>query len=610
MKLNQDINNLRAIAVMSVICYHFRPDLAPAGFYGVDIFFTISGFLIWKKIASQSTHKNLIFNFYKDRINRIIPPLAIMLSVLMALGYHYSNSIDYEYLGKQAAYTSAFLSNIFFSGQTGYFTNNSHEKILQHTWSLSIEVQYYILTPLILTVLLKIRHQRIRVITITTILASIYYQSENTDNPQTYFSSMARAWEFATGVLLAQQAKANISGRTKEIIKITSWLLMPIILTTGSQDQTWELQNAIIAVASCGCIIHFSTENTESTKHTTYKTISFILKPIGLASYSLYIWHWPIIAIYKLYQLPYSTISGIPITLLAGLASHKYIERNPALTKNKNSWIINILLIILTFTAGEFISRTNGVPERLSNEAYEANLKARAALNEKPTDFRKTIILEDRTKYKGNILIIGASHAQTAYFHAIEANQKYDVYFHTEAGCFITPSSNSHNKCTKFQNSEIPGNGIIFEKAVIFLYCFYCGFSKDLQVRNSEAEFRYNKLVGFIHKIKDRSAQIYIVMPEPFGDAYNPKKHLRLGLEINIDKQDVIKHFNEHYNAIDKIKNLELPFINFIDPLDFLCSESSCKTTTEDGDFIYYDDSHMRPSYAKSLMSYLDRIYE
>ena len=151
MQFREDINGLRAIAVIAVVLFHFNSSWMPGGFAGVDVFFVISGFLmtgiIFKGLEQQ---KFSILRFYVARANRIIPALAILCIILLILGWFYLTPQDYKALGKHAASSVTFVSNVTYWLESGYFDALASEKWLLHTWSLSVEWQFYLIYPLVL----------------------------------------------------------------------------------------------------------------------------------------------------------------------------------------------------------------------------------------------------------------------------------------------------------------------------------------------------------------------------------------------------------------------------------------------------------------------------
>ncbi|MFT7682398.1 MAG: peptidoglycan/LPS O-acetylase OafA/YrhL, partial [Moritella dasanensis] len=150
MKFRTDLNGLRAIALIAVVLFHFNPSIAPGGFAGVDIFFVISGFLmtgiIFKGLNTNSLN---LAEFYLCRANRIIPPLALLCFTLLLFGWFLLPPMDYINLGMHAASSVSFLSNITYFYEADYFDAGAYEKWLLHTWSLSVEWQFYIIYPII-----------------------------------------------------------------------------------------------------------------------------------------------------------------------------------------------------------------------------------------------------------------------------------------------------------------------------------------------------------------------------------------------------------------------------------------------------------------------------
>jgi peptidoglycan/LPS O-acetylase OafA/YrhL len=155
LNFRQDINGLRAFAVLAVVVFYFSSNWLPGGFAGVDVFFVISGFLmtglIFTKIESQTFS---VLNFYKARANRIIPPLAFLCLALFIFAYFCFTPDNFEKLSINIAESLSFISNVlFWQESSNYFSSSSHEKWLLHTWSLSVEWQFYLIYPLVLVFL-------------------------------------------------------------------------------------------------------------------------------------------------------------------------------------------------------------------------------------------------------------------------------------------------------------------------------------------------------------------------------------------------------------------------------------------------------------------------
>ena len=157
MQFREDINGLRAIAVIAVVLFHFNSSWMPGGFAGVDVFFVISGFLMTGIIFKGLEQENFsILRFYVARANRIIPALALLCIILLIFGWFFLSPTEYKALGKHAVSSVGFISNNIYWLESGYFDSSSHEKWLLHTWSLSVEWQFYIIYPIILVLSSKV----------------------------------------------------------------------------------------------------------------------------------------------------------------------------------------------------------------------------------------------------------------------------------------------------------------------------------------------------------------------------------------------------------------------------------------------------------------------
>lgn len=195
-----DINGLRAWAVIAVIFYHFSIPGFGGGFVGVDIFFVISGYLMTRIIVlGMENEKFNLWTFYLSRARRIFPALLALCVSLLVFGWFYLSSVDYNELSKHVLTSILFISNIKFWREAGYFDAASHEKWLLHTWSLSVEWQFYLLLPLILITLWKLR-PNVRLLTtviglglLTSLVLSVLATSWKPS--AAFYLLPTRAWE-------------------------------------------------------------------------------------------------------------------------------------------------------------------------------------------------------------------------------------------------------------------------------------------------------------------------------------------------------------------------------------------------------------------------------
>lgn len=324
MKFRKDINGLRAFAVIAVVLFHFNASWMPGGFAGVDVFFVISGFLMTGIIFRGIEQDDFsILKFYIARANRIIPAMALLCLVLFAVGWFYLTPIEYRALGKHAASSVSFISNFVYFTEAGYFDAASHEKWLLHTWSLSVEWQFYIIYPLVLIALRKFMSINTMKITIVigTILGFIFCAWATYKYPSaSYYLFPTRAWEMMAGGV-AYLYPFTLQESRKKIVE---WLGLALVVGSCfliSATNPWPGYLAIFPVLGSFLII-------QAQRNDSIITGNVVFQKIGAWSYSIYLWHWPFVVIIYTFSLPeYYIYLGITLSTLLGFLSYKYIEK-------------------------------------------------------------------------------------------------------------------------------------------------------------------------------------------------------------------------------------------------------------------------------------------
>lgn len=322
MNFRYDINGLRAIAVIAVVLFHFNPAWVPGGFAGVDVFFVISGFLMTGIIFRGLENDNFnLFKFYVARANRIIPALAVLCLVLLVFGWFYLTPLDYQALGKHVASSMGFMSNVIYWRESGYFDVASHEKWLLHTWSLSVEWQFYILYPIVLVALKKFLslENLKRLIVVGTVLgfALSVLATMKWPNPA-YYLLPTRAWEMMMGGV-AFLYPWNISKSKKKIAELIGFVLILASYAFVSSDIPWPGHFALIPVLGSYLMI---VANRQSSIITNNK----VFQCLGKWSYSVYLWHWPIVVFGYYYGIQGWALCGIPLSIVLGGVSFKFVE--------------------------------------------------------------------------------------------------------------------------------------------------------------------------------------------------------------------------------------------------------------------------------------------
>ena len=299
-KYRADIDGLRAVAVLSIVLFHLDIEPFTGGFVGVDIFFVISGFLITSIIVRElQAGEFSLARFYERRVRRILPALIVVLVATLLTGLLLLTPQQFEELAGSAAATTVFSSNLFFFFGTGYFDGPSEYKPLLHTWSLAVEEQYYILFPFLLIVIARRLAFRFVPWLLATAGLSFFVCIMATPSHEAaaFFLIPFRAWELLIGSLLAVQIAPPLGGRrARELLAASGLLMVLTSVLVYTRNTPFPGVAAALPTIGTAFIIHAGTSGGSLVNRALgIKVLVFF----GLISYSLYLWHWPVVVYAK-----------------------------------------------------------------------------------------------------------------------------------------------------------------------------------------------------------------------------------------------------------------------------------------------------------------------
>jgi peptidoglycan/LPS O-acetylase OafA/YrhL len=375
-KYRADIDGLRAIAVVPVVLFHAGVSGFSGGFVGVDIFFVISGYLITSIISLEIDDKRFsIFSFYRRRIRRIFPALIVVVSFCIIAGYILLTPNDYESLGQSVIATALFISNLFFWQHTNYFEAPVSENPLLHTWSLAIEEQFYLFYPFILILISTyIRTARTVVIASFGLVSFIVCALMVNYKPSaTFYLGPTRVWELFIGGLIALGAMPRITSLIfASVIAISGLSLIIFSVLFYSQSTRFPGLTALAPVLGATFLI-WSGMNRRTFIH--YLLATRPLKEVGKASYSLYLWHFPLIAFasYSVIGAP-SLVVRISLCIAAVVISFislRFVEqpfRSSVRLESVDKLVLSALLsMALICGIGVVIAVSGGVRGRMDS---------------------------------------------------------------------------------------------------------------------------------------------------------------------------------------------------------------------------------------------------
>ncbi len=377
MNYRQEIDGLRAIAVMGVILYHVGLKSISAGYAGVDVFFVISGFLIGGIIFRERANGTFRYrNFYARRARRILPALFTVILLSMLAGWWTMMPQTLRYFGGAALSTLLFISNIWFFQVIDYFNPAALKDPLIHTWSLAVEEQFYFFVPLLFGLLWRFGTKVLFWVFATLALISLATAVlTNIDSPMAAFYLIhTRAWELFAGVLAALAfPKLAVSPRTSGWLANLGLLLILAGLGLIPAHVPWPGGWTIIPVTGTVLVLLFGQAPSLARTALTLRPLTLI----GLVSYSAYLWHQPLISFLDLAGYPLSgwlqALATVAAILAASWLSWRFIEQpfrrgaSPSKTFVRGS-LIMAGLGIATFSVGGHI--TKGYPNRMPAEVH------------------------------------------------------------------------------------------------------------------------------------------------------------------------------------------------------------------------------------------------
>ena len=645
-----EIDGLRAIAVISVIIYHLQISLfdfpvLSGGFLGVDIFFVISGYLITSIILKElnATSKFSFLTFYERRARRILPILLVVITSSFVIGWFLLFPSAYLDLSKSILYTLGFSSNFyFFLSETEYQAVSSLFKPLLHTWSLAVEEQYYIIFPVILILLYKyFKNHVFKLLTLAIVinLCLIHLTGNLKLSPPyiednfkfvaptfifDFYFLTSRFWELLLGSCLAYIGMNKINKNQNNIhnssISLIGLVCIAVPLFLYNDDMFHPSVFTLLPVIGVSLVIHFTTGKENIVKKMLSKKI---MVGIGLISYSLYLWHYPIFAFGRINQ-SYDVsnlhkIIWITLAILLSIFSYFYIER-PFRDKS----IINksILLKSLIFTcllilvSNILILKNNGYKTRFNHlsEFYGTIEFDNDFLNDESWKYLKGFRpFEDNKKTK--ILIVGDGHSKDI-FNCFYQNADlfpnyqfrrlgYDNDTALSIGSFHSEVREEDKKSVK---SLLSSNKNFIESEIIIIADRFLQDEVDALPILIDYLQKFSKKIILLSRTNE-----YLTLETPLRTQVDIallklfKKNIKFGIEERKKLEKIMykKRMVDEYEDINtQLSKIAKEYkIKYLKKQDFLCDEENktCDAFTSEGYKIYYDYGHYTLKGAKYL---------
>ncbi|MDY0929759.1 acyltransferase family protein [Chryseobacterium sp. CFBP8996] len=451
MQFRKDIQGIRALAFFLVFIFHLNTSWLPGGFIGVDIFFVISGFLMTSIIVDQKNRNTFsYYDFYLKRLKRIFPAYVIFIFITLFFGLFIYLNRDIWTLQKSGGSSILFVSNLLFARGDSYFGAQLSENPFLHTWSLAVEMQFYFILPLI--IILSPKKYLLKIILLIIIVSTIYSSTiiflEN-NKSSAYFSLAFRIPEFLIGgfYALAFKEKLNFNKIYNNLFAISSFTILILSAFLINENSFFPGATALIPTIAAANLLVID-DNIISNFFSKKIAVFF-----GELSYSLYLWHWPIIALIRYFNDDYLLSSYEIIficfsTFILSWLSYYFIENY--FKKKSNLVFIKFLIVSSTSVALLIlflpkISDLNKIPE-----AYTSPTFGLRSHNQKNIE-----VFGDKRSKNNKILLIGDSHALTIkpFLDHIGKNNDFS---------FSTITSDGFPALEGIKKEEIDPNGLNF----------------------------------------------------------------------------------------------------------------------------------------------------
>lgn len=632
-----DINGLRAWAVVAVVLYHFGVPGFAGGFVGVDVFFVISGFLMTGIVVrGLERGKFSLIDFYMARGRRIIPALAVLCVSLMALGWFFLLPPDYRMLGTHTGYSLAFLSNIEYFREAGYFDSASHEKWLLHTWSLSVEWQFYMVLPVVLAAVWHfVPGRRMQAAVVAAgFVASLAASNVLTQhNPSAaFFLLHTRAWEMLGGglVLLLGQS-VHLSAGCRRWIERLGLLLIVLSVALFDKHSVWPGALAVLPVLASMMVVYANSSSVF--------TGNRVAQWLGDRSYSLYLWHWPVcvMLVYGEQQhQPLAIAAGIVLTLILGHLSYALVEtraRTLLGRGNMRAGAVLVAAMLLALGPALLVWRGGGIAGR-----FPAAVELAAAETSNYHPRRSKCHAAQGAVSPGcrfgagtpqhSALLVGDSHASvlvSAMASAATAAQA-DMALLSYSGCPYLPGMKLRDavlaklpqsyQCTAFNDwvrGQIAATPVSTPVVIIGRYAgLLYGANEQEQGVTPSAYFSAVHTAVTPALIREFSEHIvstacetarggravYLVRPIPEMGVDVPKmasRRMSLGMngDVSVAQGDYLQRNGWVWAAQDRA--VKACGVRVLDPSAYLCRNGRCHGTIA-GRPMYFDDDHLSES--------------
>jgi peptidoglycan/LPS O-acetylase OafA/YrhL len=621
-----DIDGLRAIAVLAVIAFHANPLFVPGGFAGVDVFFVISGFLISGLIYHEIERGRFRFaEFYKRRIKRLLPAYIVVCIFTLVISSYLLIPNDYIFYTTSLAASWGFSSNVFFSMLSwGYFGQRTEEFPLLHTWSLSVEEQFYFIFPVLLIFLYRYFRKQTPAILIVSAIIFVGISQLKMGEVGAYFLLPYRAHELIIGalVMLALRRKPVLPALAASIMAALGMILIMGSFFILKRDSGFPGIHSLYPCIGAALLLYSGASGN------LVKPVleNRLMTSIGLLSYSLYLWHWPLFSFLRYRQIAITPIVAAEVTLLSLLLSYvtwKFIEtpiRSDRTIKFSSAFLRYYAAPAAFFLAvGAYSYFTEGAPQRFSTDlrqliasySFERDLTRSCSIRSNEYQGVTLDYLEDHcafgdmNKKRADVLLFGDSHAHhfKPFVERLAENAALRGVYYVEGSCTATDLYNAKGDANQRASTCQRRNADLLKMAKDFKYVVLASF---WPYKDKEDTFAHD-LDTVVKQIVGAGAIPVIFEDNPYFTTdlsqcilFKKRGWASPDKDCNIPRSFVSDAQMSMDKVIASIKT-KYPQAIVIDPKLVMCNATECATYI--GNIALYKDANHINSKASALLA-------
>jgi peptidoglycan/LPS O-acetylase OafA/YrhL len=652
-----DIDGLRAFAVLSVVLYHAFPDVVRGGYVGVDVFFVISGFLISSILFTENTEDRFsLTTFYGRRIRRIFPALAVCLAAVLAYGFVSLMPFELAQLGKHVFFGASFLSNIALWSESGYFDGAASLKPLLHLWSLGVEEQFYIFWPVLLWMAFQMKA------TIGRLLAVLFLGSfavnialSVTSISDDFYLPISRFWELLAGAGLAWRGKIALAPNVRSWISfagLAALLTSVALFTPGIRFPGWA---ALLPVVGAMAVILAGPEATVNQTIFSNRAIVFV----GLISYPLYLWHWPLISyayVIRMGRAPTHLMAAalVAASFLFAWATYRFVEYPVRFGVHRLRRTLIVAVCVAALGAGGLaVWIDGGVSERFPpNLDIQKVNAAKLDITYQPTKGMDVLDYNSCSVGEGCSFGIGGRYALVSHlgdgerklalagdsllFHygprvqqlADEGRLAANTYFVTGPSCAPVPGITLRDEFVDCANVPNKLFELVRREKVqsVVLGAGWTGYESEkvlverdgrrLPLNTVEGQDAfYANLEDYVRLLQTLGAKVYLVRGVPGSNArFNPTQMVTRSvtgfrIDPDFDKPEPIAGMRAIHTLVDaKLRAIaERTGAKLLDLFADVCGGGEdCSPLFGAGEPKFTDGMHLRPVFVREHLHFLD----